>query len=198
MDHLWTPWRYAYVTDSDPNMRKGVPKELAAWTGDLGCVFCNMIAAADYAIDHGMSIDDAERAAGIVLRSKQAFICLNRYPYNSGHIMMVPYEHQASLASLDSAIAHELMDLTQRAEGALHRVYGPDGFNVGLNLGRAAGAGVTGHLHLHALPRWQGDTNFMTVIGETRVLPEDLSVTWQRLREAFRDGTVQQPKIEKL
>ena len=91
MDHLWTPWRYAYVTDSDPKMRRGVPLELAEWTGDLGCVFCNMVAAADYAIDHGMSVDTAERAAGIVLRANQAFVCLNRYPYNSGHIMVVPY-----------------------------------------------------------------------------------------------------------
>jgi ATP adenylyltransferase len=198
MDHLWTPWRYAYVTDSDPKMRRGVPLELAAWTGDLGCVFCNMIAAADYAIDHGMNVDDADRAAGIVLRARQAFVCLNRYPYNSGHIMVVPYEHQASLAALDPAIAHELMDLTQRSERALNRVYGPDGFNMGLNLGKAAGAGVTGHLHLHALPRWLGDTNFMTVAGETRVLPEDLSVTWQRMRDAFQDGAVHPPTIKKL
>ena len=198
MDHLWTPWRYAYVTDSDPNMRKGVPRELAAWTGDLGCVFCNMIAAADCAIEHGMAVDEAEEAAGIVLRAKQAFICLNRYPYNSGHIMVVPYEHQASLAALEESIAHELIDLTQRAERALNLVYGPDGFNVGLNLGKAAGAGVTGHLHLHALPRWLGDTNFITVTGETRVLPEDLSVTWQRLREAFHDGTAHPAKIKKL
>ena len=186
MDHLWTPWRYAYVTDTDPKMRRGVPVELAEWTGDLGCVFCNMIAAADYAIDHGMSVEAAEQAAGIVLRAKQAFVCVNRYPYNSGHIMVVPYEHQASLAALDPAIAHELMDLTQRAEKALNRVYGPEGFNMGLNLGKAAGAGVTGHLHLHALPRWLGDTNFMTAVSETRVLPEDLAVTWQRLREAFQ------------
>src|ERR1700747_1983720 len=179
-------------------MRKGFPKALSAWTGDLGCVFCNMIAAADYAIDHGMSIDEAERAAGIVLRAKQAFICLNRYPYNSGHIMVVPYEHQASLAALDPAIAHEMIELTQRAESALNRVYGPDGFNMGLNLGKAAGAGVTGHLHLHALPRWLGGTNFMTAVSETRVLPEDLSVTWQRLREAFQDGAVPPPAIRKL
>ncbi len=133
-----------------------------------------------------MGVDEAERAAGIVLRANQAFVCLNRYPYNSGHIMVVPYEHQASLAALDPSIAHELMDLTQQAEKALNRVYGPEGFNMGLNLGKAAGAGVTGHLHLHALPRWLGDTNFMTAVSETRVLPEDLSVTWQRLREAFQ------------
>jgi ATP adenylyltransferase len=185
MDHLWTPWRYAYITDSDPNMRKGVPRELSAWTGDLDCVFCNMIAAVDYAIDHGTSVDDAERAAGVVVRGQQVFICLNRYPYTAGHIMVVPYQHQSSLAALGPEIAHELMDLTQRTERALGRVYSPDGFNMGLNLGQAAGAGVTGHLHLHALPRWAGDTNFMTAIAETRVLPEDLPVTWRRLREAY-------------
>ena len=186
MDHLWTPWRYAYITDTDPTMRKGVPRELAAWTGDLGCVFCNMIAAADYAIEHGMSIDDAERTAGIVLRGRQAFICLNRYPYNAGHVMVVPYEHQGSLAALEPATAHELMELTQATERALQQVYGPDGINMGLNLGRAAGAGVAHHLHLHALPRWFGDTNSMTVISETRVLPEDLATTWQRLRQALQ------------
>jgi len=185
MDHLWTPWRYAYITDTDPDMRKGVPRELSAWTGDLDCVFCNMIAAVDYAIAQGTSVDDAERAAGVVVRGKQVFICLNRYPYTAGHIMVVPYEHQSSLAALRPEIAHELMDLTQRSERAMGRVYSPDGFNMGLNLGKAAGAGVTGHLHLHALPRWAGDTNFMTAIAETRVLPEDLPVTWRRLREAF-------------
>ncbi len=186
MDHLWTPWRYAYITDTDPTMRKGVPRELAAWTGDLGCVFCNMIAASDYAIEHGMSIDDAERTAGIVLRGRQAFICLNRYPYNAGHVMVVPYEHQGSLAALEPATARELMELTQATERALQQVYGPDGINMGLNLGRAAGAGVAHHLHLHALPRWFGDTNSMTVISETRVLPEDLATTWQRLRQALQ------------
>ena len=185
MDHLWTPWRYAYITDTDVTMRKGVPQELATWPGDLGCVFCNMIAAADYAILHGMSVDEAECLAGIVLRAERAFICLNRYPYTSGHIMVVPYDHQASLATLDPAIAHELMNLTQRSEQALNLVYAPDGINIGLNLGRAAGAGVAAHLHLHALPRWFGDTNSMTVISETRVLPEALSTTWRRLREAF-------------
>ena len=193
MDHLWTPWRYAYITDTDPKMHKGVPPELAAWTGDLGCIFCNMIAAADYAIEHGMARDDAERAAGIVLRGAQSFICLNRYPYTSGHVMVVPYVHQSSLAALESEIAHELMNLTQSVERALDRVYSPDGVNMGLNLGKAAGAGVADHLHLHALPRWFGDTNSMTVISETRVLPEDLATTWRRLRAALRDKSGELP-----
>jgi ATP adenylyltransferase len=185
VDFLWTPWRYTYVTEGDRKKRQGIPEELSAWPGDTGCVFCNMIAAADYAIEHGMTPDAAERAAGIVLRATHNYICLNRYPYTSGHVMVVPYEHQASLAALAPDVTHEMMDLAGRAERALAATYQPDGFNFGLNLGKFAGAGVAGHLHLHALPRWAGDTNFLTVVGETRILPEDLSTTWQRLRHAF-------------
>ncbi|MFY9748356.1 MAG: HIT domain-containing protein [Acidobacteriaceae bacterium] len=185
MDYLWTPWRYTYVTAGDTKQRAGVPDELSAWPGDTGCVFCNLIAAVDYAIEHGMARHDAEQAAGIVLRAQRNYICLNRFPYTSGHIMVVPYEHQPSLAGLPPETAHEIMDLAQRSERALTEVYRPDGFNFGLNLGKSAGAGVTGHVHLHALPRWTGDTNFMTVVSETRVLPEDLAVTWERLRKAF-------------
>ena len=185
MDHLWTPWRYAYVTEGDRKKRAGVPEELSAWPGDTGCVFCNIIAASDYAIEYGMAPADAERAVGIVLRAERNYICLNRFPYTSGHIMVVPYEHQPSLAALPPETAHEMMDLAQRSERALTDVYRPDGLNFGLNLGKSAGAGVAGHVHLHALPRWTGDTNFMTVVGETRVLPEDLAVTWERLRQAF-------------
>jgi ATP adenylyltransferase len=185
VDYLWTPWRYTYVTAGDTKKRAGVPEELSAWPGDTGCVFCNMIASVDYAAEHGMDRSDTERAAGIVLRAERNYICLNRFPYTSGHIMVVPYEHQPSLAALPPETAHELMDLAQRSERALTEVYQPDGFNFGLNLGKSAGAGVAGHVHLHALPRWTGDTNFMTVVGETRVLPEDLAVTWERLRRAF-------------
>jgi len=187
VDYLWTPWRYAYVTEADKQQRAGVPEELLAWPGDTGCVFCNMIAAVDYAAEHGMERDAAERAAGIVLRARHNYVCLNRYPYTSGHIMVVPYEHQSSLAELAAEAAVEMMDLSRRAERALTRLYDPDGFNFGLNLGKAAGAGVAGHLHLHALPRWVGDTNFMTVVSETRVLPEDLGRTWERMRAAFAE-----------
>jgi ATP adenylyltransferase len=185
VDHLWTPWRYAYVIEADRRQRQGIPEELSAWPGDMGCVFCNMIASVNHAIAAGMAPEEAEAAAGIVLRAERCFICLNRYPYNAGHIMVLPYEHQASLAALSSETAHELINLAQRSECALASVYTPDGYNFGLNLGRAAGAGVTGHLHLHALPRWVGDTNFMTVASETRVLPEEFRVTWKRLRDAF-------------
>jgi ATP adenylyltransferase len=185
VDHLWTPWRYAYVTEGDKMTRLGIPEELAAFPGDTGCVFCNILGAADYAIAHGMDPAAADRAALIIDRAEHNYICLNRYPYNAGHIMIVPREHQRSLAALAPATAREMMDLARRAECALASLYSPDGFNFGLNLGKSAGAGVTGHLHLHALPRWTGDTNFMTVVGETRVLPEDLATTWQRMRSAF-------------
>jgi ATP adenylyltransferase len=185
VDYLWTPWRYTYVTEGDKKKRAGIPEELSAWPGDKGCVFCNMIAAADYAVEHGMDRRAAERAAGIVLRAKSNFICVNRFPYTSGHIMVVPYDHQASLAALPQETAREMMDLAQRAERAQTEVYRPDGFNFGLNLGKSAGAGVAGHVHLHALPRWTGDTNFLTVVGETRILPEDFFVTWERMRKAF-------------
>ena len=185
MDYLWTPWRYAYVTGADRATRQGIPEELAAYAGDSGCVFCNMIAAVEHVTENGMPREKAERAALIVLRAEHNYICLNRYPYTSGHIMVVPYEHQSSLATLNAPAAREMMELARQAERALGRIYNPDGFNFGLNLGKAAGAGVAGHLHLHALPRWLGDTNFMTATGETRVLPEDLAITWERVRAAF-------------
>lgn len=193
MEHLWTPWRYSYITgqkapeqtDQPPEHRKGVPPELRAWPGDHDCVFCNLHAATDYAIAHGMSQDEAERSALLVCRGQHVFVCLNRFPYNSGHVMVVPYAHQSSLADLPAATAGELMAWGQRAERALAATYQPDGYNLGLNLGAAAGAGVAGHLHLHAVPRWVGDTSFLTTLGETRTLPEPLDVTWKRLRNAF-------------
>jgi ATP adenylyltransferase len=189
MDYLWTPWRYAYLVDADPaapkGARKGVPQELADWPGDCDCVFCNLIGATQYAIEQGRSAVDAERAAYIVLRAKHSFICLNAFPYSSGHVMIVPYAHQETLMGLDRAAALEIMDLAQRTDAVLRHVYTPHGINMGMNLGQAAGAGIAPHLHMHALPRWFGDANFMTVIGETRVLPETLDITWQRLREGF-------------
>jgi ATP adenylyltransferase len=185
MDHLWTPWRYTYVSTSDKASRQGVPPFLDAWPGDEHCVFCNMIAAVRYAEEHGTLPEDAERAAGIVLRAQYNFLCLNAYPYATGHVMVVPYLHEQSLAALEPPAAHEMMDIAQKTERAFAELYSPHGMNFGLNLGKAAGAGVAGHLHLHALPRWAGDTNFMTTIAETRVLPETLDVTWQRLRGFF-------------
>jgi ATP adenylyltransferase len=193
MEHLWTPWRYSYITgqkepggaDHAQERRKGVPPALSAWPGDKDCVFCNLLAATDHAISGGMAVDDAEREALLVVRGERVFVCLNRFPYNSGHVMVVPYEHEASLAALSPETASELVLWGQRAESALGATYKPDGYNLGLNLGAAAGAGVAGHLHLHAVPRWVGDTSFLSTLGETRTLPEALSVTWQRLRHAF-------------
>jgi ATP adenylyltransferase len=160
MDYIWTPWRYQYMKD-------------AASGNQPECIFCDALARKN----------DAETL--IVHRGKKAFIILNRFPYTSGHVMIVPYAHVAELNLCDAATLDEMMRLTQRVETALRANYQPDGMNLGMNLGRAAGAGVVGHLHLHMLPRWIGDSNFMTVTGETRVHPEDLKTTYERLSKAL-------------
>lgn len=185
MDLLWTPWRYAYITGQSEQARRGVPKALSAWQGDTGCVFCNLLAATDYAIEHGMAREEAEEAAGILERGRTCFLVLNAFPYNNGHLMIMPYMHEASLAGLPAEVAAEMMSGSRRAERALRSVYRPQGLNLGLNLGESAGAGVAGHIHMHAIPRWGGDTNFMTVIGETRILPEMLAESWKRIRTAL-------------
>jgi ATP adenylyltransferase len=142
-----------------------------------------MIAAVDFAIDRGMAAEEAYRAAYILYRGPTCFLCLNAFPYSSGHVLIVPYSHIDSLAALAIDSAQELIDLAQRVETALRAVYRPGGINFGLNLGEAAGAGIAGHIHMHALPRWVGDTNFMTAVADTRVLPETLDTTWVRLRK---------------
>ena len=187
MDLLWTPWRYRYVTTADKAVRPGVPASLSDWKGDLGCVFCNLLAAVDHAIENGVDPDQAEAAGGIVERGQSCFVCLNAFPYTSGHVMVIPFAHEASLAALPTPTAHELMDFAQKTERVLTELYKPHGHNFGMNLGQAAGAGVAGHLHLHGLPRWVGDTNFMTTIAETRIMPEELEITWIRMRKAFAD-----------
>jgi ATP adenylyltransferase len=192
MERLWTPWRYEYVTRADePSSRPGVPAALSAWTlsgaADCGCVFCNLIAAVDYAVAQGMPIAQAEMAAHVLVRAKTCFLCLNAFPYTTGHILIVPYRHLDSLAGLPPEDAQEMMALAQRVERVLRAVYRPAGINFGLNLGRAGGAGIADHIHMHALPRWIGDTNFMTATADTRVLPETLDTTWTRIREAWRD-----------
>jgi ATP adenylyltransferase len=160
MDYIWTPWRYQYMKD-------------AASGNQPECIFCDALSRKN----------DAETL--IVHRGMKAFIILNRFPYTSGHVMIVPYAHVAELNLCDAATLDEMMRLTQRVETALRANYQPDGMNLGMNLGRAAGAGVVGHLHLHMLPRWIGDSNFMTVTGETRVQPEDLKTTYERLSKAL-------------
>jgi ATP adenylyltransferase len=121
-----------------------------------------------------------------VHRGPNCYIVLNTYPYTSGHVMIVPFAHVDELQKLPADTAHEIIELTQRMEGVLRQLYAPDGVNLGMNIGRAAGAGVAGHVHMHILPRWVGDTNFMTVAGETRVLPETLKETWRKITAAFR------------
>jgi ATP adenylyltransferase len=161
MDHLWTPWRYQYVSTAAPHD---------------ACVFCAIAASSD---DSGNYV---------VLRAERNFALLNLYPYTSGHLMIAPYEHVANLSDAHPETLAELMRLTVRAETVLRQVYRPGGINLGMNLGQCAGAGIAGNIHMHVLPRWPGDASFMTTVGETRVLPEDLVATWKRLKEAFSAG----------
>lgn len=160
MDHLWTPWRYTYMNEA----ARGEPRK---------CIFCEAAAHKD----------DAETL--IVSRGDKSFVILNRYPYTSGHAMIVPYAHVAELSGCSAEALSEMMQFAQRIETAFRSVYTPDGMNLGMNLGRAAGAGIAGHIHMHALPRWFGDANFMSVTGETRVHPEELKTTYERLRKAL-------------
>ncbi|MDE1160514.1 MAG: HIT domain-containing protein [Acidobacteriaceae bacterium] len=194
MDRLWTPWRYAYVTGGEKrSTKRGVPEALEAWPGDHHCVFCNMLASVEWAVEHGMAREAAEKSTWILDRGEFCYLVLNAFPYNGGHLMVVPYQHEASLAALPAATTDEMMRLARRAERVLRVVYKPDGINMGLNLGEAAGAGVAHHVHLHAVPRWSGDTNFMTVVGETRVLPEMLDDSWHRLRKALAEDPTEAP-----
>ena len=160
MDYLWTPWRYQYMAQ-------------AAAAEKPECIFC----------DAAAKKKDSETL--IVYRGVRAFVILNRFPYTSGHVMIVPYAHVAELKLCDGDALSEMMRLAQRVEAVYKAQYKPDGMNLGMNLGRAAGAGVADHLHLHLLPRWIGDASFMTVAGETRVLPEDLKTTYERLAKAL-------------
>ena len=160
MDYLWTPWRFQYMAQ----VTQGRSPE---------CFFCDAV--------KGTRDDETL----IVYRGKKVFIILNRFPYTSGHVMIVPYTHVAELQACEPGALPEMMELAQKMEAVFRREYKPDGMNMGMNLGKAAGAGVEGHLHLHALPRWFGDSNFMTVTGETRVHPEDLATTYARLKNAL-------------
>lgn len=186
MDRLWTPWRYAYVIDKKPGAKRGVPEGLQGYPEDHASVFLNLIGSVQWAsAAGGFTQAAAERAGGVLLQAEHNFVCLNAYPYTSGHIMVVPYQQLESLAKLPAEAATEMMALAQRMEGVLRTVYRPEGINLGMNLGEAAGAGVAEHLHLHVLPRWVGDSSFMSTIAETRVLPEMLESTWERLRLAL-------------
>jgi ATP adenylyltransferase len=159
VEHLWTPWRFQYITGVDKNP-------------DL-CVFCEALKR------------NADEEMLIVYRGRKNFLILNLYPYTTGHMMIVPYRHIPLLSNAQEEELHEMMGLAKQCQMALAEVYQPQGFNLGINLGRCAGAGVADHLHMHVLPRWAGDTNFMSVIGEARVIPEDLNTTYNKLRPYF-------------
>jgi len=130
--------------------------------------------------------DDVEKL--VAFRGKRAYVILNRYPYTSGHLMVVPLDHKPNFEDLDPQTRAEMMELTSRCMTVLRKVYHPQAFNMGANIGEAAGAGVKLHVHIHIVPRWQGDTNFMSVLGETRVLPESLESTYQRVRNGFLEA----------
>lgn len=163
MDRLWSPWRHDYISASSGKPQSEKP----------ACVFCSLLKD---------SSDDESKF--ILHRAEHNFVVLNLYPYVSGHLLIVPFAHLGELDAASKETTDELMDLTKRCQAALREVYQPDGFNLGMNLGRAAGAGVADHIHLHLMPRWTGDANFMTTVGETRVLSEDLKTTYQKLRRA--------------
>lgn len=165
MERLWSGWRAAYVT--------GQTGELEG-SGD-GCLFCRLVA-----------LDDAE--AYILERTPLSYTVMNAYPYTTGHLMVAPTRHEADVEGLGPEEAAGVFAGLQRAVRALKEALSPEGVNLGANLGRVAGAGVPGHVHFHALPRWSGDTNFMTAVAEARVLPEDLRTTWERLRQAWPDA----------
>jgi ATP adenylyltransferase len=157
MHVLWAPWRMAYI---------GAPKE-------PGCIFCSLPAAAD------------QHAALVLARTAHTVVVLNRFPYQNGHVMVAPRRHTADLADLATAEHAELAEILRRSLTLLQAFFRPDGMNVGMNLGSAAGAGITDHLHWHLVPRWIGDTNFMPLLGEVRCIPEHLAALWTRLRPLF-------------
>ena len=158
MERLWTPWRMEYIRAEKSD----------------GCVLCQIQEAGD---DPGCLI---------IHRGQHAFVVLNRYPYNNGHLMVVPYHHTSTLEELDDDTLMELMLLVNKSMGALRETMAPDGFNIGVNLGKAAGAGIDDHVHVHVVPRWEGDTNFMAVLAGTRMVPEMLEETCNRLTGVLR------------
>lgn len=159
MDYLFSPWRMSYLNGEEKRPT-------------VDCIFCAK-AQGDDAAEH------------IVYRSKYVYVALNLYPYNNGHLMVIPYAHVATFEHMPLDVMADLMLTASHAVTALRTVYKPGGFNVGANLGEASGAGIAGHFHLHVVPRWPGDTNFMTVVGSARVIPESLEDTWRRLRNAW-------------
>lgn len=160
MQHLWTPWRMEYIV-SDKKKH--------------GCPFCQALEAGD------------DEACYILFRGRHCFVILNKYPYNNGHLMILPYRHVGELHQMTPDERREMMELVELSVRVLRQSSRPDGFNIGINLGTAAGAGVQDHIHIHVVPRWNGDTNYMTVIHEVRTIPELLEQTWKRLKPVFDD-----------
>jgi ATP adenylyltransferase len=167
VEFLWSPWRNQYVSSSQPNKPSG-------------CVFCYFATPPPQ-----QSLTEFDDAHHILFRGQASFIILNLYPYTSAHLMVVPNSHLSELAEVPKIVSDEMMDLAKLAQRAIGLEYKPDGYNLGMNLGTAAGAGIAAHLHLHLLPRWIGDVNFMTTVGETRVLPEALTDTYKKLKKHF-------------
>lgn len=164
MDILWSPWRYDYIRSNEKRD-----------SGDASdCVFCGLLQS---------PAGDDEKY--IVHRAGHNFVILNIFPYITGHLMVVPFQHLPLLGAASKELTDELMDLTKRSQEILAEVYRPDGFNIGMNIGKAAGAGVAEHFHMHVMPRWTGDANFMTSIGETRTIPENLDTTYEKLKGKF-------------
>jgi ATP adenylyltransferase len=168
LDQLWAGWRHDYVASASTAQRNGTEED---------CVLCRIAASGD-----------PSEQNGVVWRGELTLAVLNAYPYASGHLLVTPVRHVSSLAGLTQDESVDLWETTRTAAAALDAAYDPDGLNVGANLGRAAGAGIPRHLHLHVLPRWSGDTNFMTAVAGVRVLPESLPRSWQKLHDAWPPG----------
>jgi ATP adenylyltransferase len=164
MDVLRAPWRMDYINSAnDDASKKNITR----------CIFCSYPA------------EDNDEENLILKRGDAAFVILNRYPYSSGHVMIIPYRHTSDFSSLNDGEKLEIMTLAQKSVTVIEKTLNPDGFNMGINIGRSAGAGIDSHIHLHVVPRWSGDTNFMSVTAETKVLPEALIVTRKRLMETW-------------
>jgi ATP adenylyltransferase len=169
LEHLWAGWRREYIVTATERARAGGRTD-----DDTDCVFCRLAASGEPSEDNL-----------VVWRGEHAFVVMNAYPYAAGHVLVLPLRHVSSLAGLSHDESAELWAATQQAVATIEAAYDPDGLNVGANLGRAAGAGIPGHVHLHVVPRWSGDTNFMTAVAETRVLPETLALSWKKLNDAW-------------
>ncbi|AWR97220.1 HIT domain-containing protein [Acidianus sulfidivorans JP7] len=163
MEYIWAPWRSAYVADTSKKTKK-----------DSSCIFCDFIK------------QDNDKENLIVYRGRYAFVILNRFPYNPGHLMIVPYRHVSTLELLEDHEISEIFKLSKISMKVIRSIYSPDGFNLGVNIGRVAGAGIESHVHVHIVPRWNGDANFMPIIANTKVLPESLGDTYKKIKDGIQ------------